>query len=522
MKTLKEFLRQNQILLMTWLTGIILVLQVMNLHTYVVQGTDHLSVVASNDDDAGTVLAKTVKTRWWKDNGWVLYGPAFFRLNHTVHYFWQRTAVPHEEDSLETWQRTAHHAVLTLSLLSIVAAALIIACHLLTLWWQRFLCTFGLVAAFTSIPTFAEFVLRAHPDMMFVLVCVAATALTVRMLMHPAEKLWFWLSAVLWGISVSVKMTISLCVPGFVLLFVPPFTKANFKRGFRYLGIMLLAYFLVGFPQTIVLDRPFKSIAKMNSISVPPTLASVTHWLELYFHHLWPVLFVVALAALDFDRRRWEAKRAVLWRVWAFALTPFVLLLGKNLLVIADHYTVGFVGIMALTVAMFFPFPRLFKKDEYSFLRGALFFSVILALFGSTPEAMQVALDKRLVCREPTREFHARVGELYKQGLNIWVDPYTPFVTYAPKDRVEVSWEKTWSGYARGNWQVMAFNRNFVSNFVAPGGPSDYTKADIPAWPAVREFYMPFAQGEEAKTPEGHVFKKVYQNSCGHEIWLKQ
>jgi len=521
-KTLKEFWREHKILLLTWLCGLILLLQVMNLHSYVVMTTDHQSIVQSNDDDAGYNVGKAIKTRWWKDNGWVLYGPFYFRINHTIHYFWGRTADPAYKLDQEVWERTAHHSILTVSLLSVVAWSLIIASFLLVPWWQRFLCAFGLTAAFTSIPAYAEFILRAHPDMLFTLFCVGGLALTIKMFQKPAEKLWFWLSATIWGFSVSVKMTVGLCAPGFLFLFVPAFNKANLRRGLKYLGIMLVAYFLIGFPQTIVLDRPFRAIAKLSSISAPVTLASIQTWLSLFFHHLWPPLAVIGLAAIDFERRKWTLPKGAQWRIWLFVLLPFALMLGKNMMVPFNHYTVAFVAMLVLVVATLLPLPQLIKRDEYPVLRGALFFTMILVIFGSTPQAMQTALTKRLECRDQARDVYLRIQEFYNQGLNIWLDPYVPFLTYAPKDRLEVSWEKTWSGYERGNWQVMVFNENQIGNYTAPGGPSAYTRADIPGWEKVREFYLAFRPHDEAKTPQGHMFKKVFKNSCGHEIWLRQ
>src|SRR5262245_802928 len=150
MKTLIGYWHEHQNIFLAWVAGLILLLQILNLHSYIVQTVDHQAIVAVNDDDASWNIAKTVKTRWWKDNGWVLYGPGYFRLNHTIQYLWGRTADPRNEGDQEIWERTAHHAILTVSLLSVLGIALIIACHLLMPWWQRFLFSFGFVAAFFS------------------------------------------------------------------------------------------------------------------------------------------------------------------------------------------------------------------------------------------------------------------------------------------------------------------------------------------------------------------------------------
>ncbi len=524
MKLLIKYWRANQPLLLAWISGFILVLQVMNLHSYVVQTVDHQAMVSVNDDDAAWNVAKTIKTRWWKDNGWALYGPGYFRLNHSVHYLWGRTADPRNEGANENWERTAHHAVMTTALLSVVGIALLIACHLLVPWWQRFLFAFGFIGAFTSVPAYSEFILRAHPDMLFAFLTVAALAFTIRMFIQPQEKLWFLLSACLWGFSIAAKLTTALCAPGFLLLFVPPFNRNNFKRGLKYLGVMLLAYFIIGFPQTIVLNRPVKMILEIGGLSTPVTWASVNSWIKLFAQQGLPFFGLMWLACIDFTTRKWTLPKGARWRIWAFVALPFLILLTKNMMVPAAHYTVAFISMLCLAMAMFWrpPLAQYFtRKDEYPILRGILFFALVLAAFGSTPKVMQAELNKRVECRPEARDLYSRVKDLYIQGRNIWVDPYIPTITDAPNSRVEVSWEKTWSGYARGNWTVLALSREFMGKYIG-ADIDDYTKTDTKGWAGMREFYLAFANGDEAKTPEGHIFKRVYQNSCKQELWLRQ
>jgi hypothetical protein len=522
MKALRNYLSLHREVLLAWVFGIMFALQIMNLHSYAVRTVDHQGIIAVNDDDAAWNVRKTIKTRWWKDNGWALYGPAYFRLNHTIHYFWGRTADGDLESAHENWEKTAHHAILTTSLLSLAALALLIACQVLLPWWQRFLFSFGLLAALTSIPTYGEFLLRAHPDHLCALVFAAAMLFTIRMLQEPKEPVWFWLAASLWGISVGVKMTLGLCVPGLVLLFVPPFTKNNFIRGAKFAGAMFLAYFIVGFPQTIVLERPIKMMMKMGSLSQPATLESITNWLTLYAAQLGPIFGVMLLAVVDFKWRRWTLPKGQLWRVWVFALLPFVILATQNPLIPSEHYTIPYIAVLLMVLALFWPLKWLafFASDKLPVLRATLFIAVILAAFGGTPVGLQAQLDKRLECRVQARDAYARLKELYAQGHNIWVDPYIPYPTNAPESRVALVWEKSWEGYTGGNWTVMALNRGNISRFTADNVDA-YTKADIKGWEKAREFYQAFIQGEEAKNPQGQIFRKIYQNSCNHEIWLR-
>lgn len=518
---MRKFLKERQVLLLTWFTGLVLLLQVLNLHSYVVRGVDHQAIVAANDDDAAWNIAKTVKTRWWKDNGWVLYGPFYFRINHSIQYLWGRTADPARVSDHEIWEGTAHHAVMTTSLLALVGVSLLVGSAFLPLWWMRFLFAFGLNSAFLSNPSWAEMVTRAHPDHLFAFVLVAALWLTAMMFARPSEDVWRRFSACVWGFSVSVKMTLTLCAPGFLLLFVPPWReRQRWLAGVRYLGWMLLGYFLIGFPQTIVLDRPFRDLAMMNGLNVAPTAVSVRHWFELYFQQLWGPLLVLFLAALCFSRREAWNLRDGWWRLTAFAGLPFLILLTRNMLQPWDHYPIPFIAMLLLVLGFWLTRLR-FSFERWQCVRAGGFFAVVLAVWGSTPGTMQIELEKRLHCREEARVVYQQLLKFYDSGERVWVDPYVPYLTTADKQRMEMSWEKTWSGFASGQWTVLALNTAFRHKFSDGDEPSKYTQADNPAWKEIREFYLAFQNDQSAQTPAG-VFKRVYVNSCGHEIWRKE
>lgn len=521
MQELKKFVRENQILLLTWVTGLLLTIQVINMHTYVALNVEHQSVIAARDDDASWNVAKAVKTRWWKDNGWVLYGPAYFRLAHTMQYFWGRTAAPAIDRPNEVWERTAHHAIMTISLLSLVGTALLIATVLVGLWWQRFLLAMGFLSVFLSVDSWTEFLLRAHPDHLFTLVVIAALALTLKMFQRPTEKIWFLLSAILWGVSVSVKMTLSVAAPGFFLLFIPPFSKENFRRGLKYLGVMLAAYFLIGFPQSIVLGRVYRSLAEIGGLSTSPNWDSLAVWFAAYGEQLWRPAVILILAWICFDLRKNTLHKISYLRVKAFVLLPFLVLLSKNMLVPSAHYVIPFAGMLVFFLAFNFGHLPQPWVGKYPLLRASAFLALILIIFGSTPQKLQAQLQVRMSCGDEARQVYKEVVKLYDAGENIWVDPYVPYITKVPKDRVDMTWDKNWEGYAKNNWTVFALQKGFRAKYTG-AEVSEYTQKDTPGWRGSREFYLALGEGDSMTTPQGHTFKRIYQDQCGHELWQRQ
>ncbi len=521
--SLREFVRERRIWFLTWATGLVLLLQVFNFHSYVAQAVEHQAVVAATDDDASWNIEKTVKTRWWKDNGWVLYGPLYFRLNHSIQYLWQRTANPAPVGESEAWERTAHHSILTVSLLSLTALSLLIATALLRDWWTRFLFAFALNAAFVSNPNRAEFLVRAHPDHLLALFTVSSFFLTVLMFMEP-KAIWRRLSACMWGFTVAVKMTVVICTPGFVLLFIPPFKKENWKNGLKYLGIMVLTYFLIGFPQTIVLDRPYRDLRMMNNITHRATLETLTHFFEVIWSQMWGPIAVIALACVFLGGKRiWPKLERHVWiRLTLFVIFPLLMLMKNKMLVPSDHYPIPFVGMIILLVAFAATKIPAICVDRHNWVRAAAFFAISLAIWGSTPETLQAALVKNLGCRTESRETYQTIIKFYEAGEKIWVDPYVPYFGRAEKSRLALSWEKTWKEQDREHFTVIGISDGYRKRYVASEIPDSYTTTEHPNWREVQEFYREFLNGDKATSPSGEVFKRVYANSCGHEVWKKE
>jgi hypothetical protein len=521
---MKSFFLEKRVFLLTWTAGVLLLLQVMNLHSYVASAVDHQAVVAATDDDASWNIAKTVQTRWWKDNGWALYGPFYFRVNHSIQYFWERTANPAEVGPTEAWERTAHHSILTVSLLSVCGLSLLIAAALFEAWWTRFLFAIAMNAAFLSNPQRAEFLLRAHPDHLFALVMAGAFFLTALMFFRPGEAIWRKLSASLWGVSVAVKMTTALCAPGFLLLFVPPFRrKENWLNGLRYLGVMFLGYFLVGFPQTIVLGRPIRDLAIQGGLSTPATWDSVTHRLDVYWAQFWGPALVILLAVLILGpRRSWPALGRAWWRLAAFATLPFLILLRNKILVPSDHYTIPFEAMLILLLAFAATKMKWSLGAGREWLRAGAFFAAAMAIWGSTPQALQTALVKNLNCRDQAREAYTEILKLYDAGEKIWVDPYVPYFFAGEKSRIDLSWDKTWKDWDSTGWTVNAMSAQYRDRYITGDEPDAYSQKEHPNWRDLREFYSAFKDGDTAKSPSGKTFKRIYKNTCGQEIWRQQ
>lgn len=516
MRDIVQWIRRNKAQWTFGLIAFMAVLQFANYVSYASLNVDHQSIIAARDDDASWGIAKTVKTRWWKDNGWAHYGPSYFRIAHSVQYFLGHTADFGDEQPHEQWERVAHISILLVSLLSLYASMFLIASLLTSSWLHRTALTMCLVALMFANETWSLMYLRAHPDYVFTLYCALAFAVTAAWLKDRENRLLFAGSAVLWGIAAAAKLTLVLLGPAFLLLFFPPLTKARGRELCKFLGLMFLGYMVIGFPQSIVLDRPIRFLLTQDGLSQPSDFATLLGWFSVLGAQLWrPALALLAVfyffpeSALHLSLSRGE-----ILRLLALIVFPLAMMFRHKILVPADHYFMPFVTMALVLLVLILPKRRLGHRLWTAFIPLVLMWVTV----GTTPAALQTNLTSLLQCRREDRALYRKIFELGKDGKKIWFDPYVPYDSSRP-DTQNVSWVKSWKEADEKNYSIFAFNTSFTKRFTEGDQPDFYTQKDIPEWAIDREFYKTFVGKNEVTSPSGRIFKKIFSDSCHHEIW---
>jgi hypothetical protein len=495
-----------------------LLLQFSNLVSFISLNVGHQSTIASVDDDAGWNIKKALQTRWWKDNGWANYGPIFFRTTHTMQYFFGKTANPIEGQDKETWERTAHFSLLLLGLISLYGCVFLLTTLLTASWPHRLILTIFLVSLSLMDPTWSIYMLRAHPDHMLMLTCALAFYCTLRWIADRGDEKFFFGSALLWGVAFGIKLTVILVYPALLFLFVPPFTKAQFKQALRYGGYVFLGYFIPGFPQTIVFDRPFKFLFRQDEFSQLGNMDSIFHWLSIWLHQSWKLVaaIVVLTLLLPPAKRVYKLNKSDLFRLCLLFLIPLCLILKRNISVKSDHYLMPFVFMFLLAIAALFSrLPRPAWSSSPWSLAAILF--AMFATSGTTPAMMNEQLVSQLKCRSENEALYQKFKKWMTEE-KIWADPYVPVDMMSD---VQVDWQKTWKEVAAKNYSLLAFNRDYFQRYVGDE-VSAYTKIDMPEWAAIREFYLSFVGKDEVTSPNGKVFRKIFNDNCGHEVWRMQ
>jgi hypothetical protein len=205
-----------------------------------------------------------------------------------------------------------------------------------------------------------------------------------------------------------------------------------------------------------------------------------------------------------------------------FCPLQFAFLLRKNMTVPMTHYPIPVVTLIFGLMALGFQRVKWSAFERVPYLARVLVFGAVVWFgWGFTPTTLNAQLDHWQRCRKESSETLTHMKKLLADGHNIWVDPYVPYDTQAPKTRQHIEWKKGWQGAKERGITAVAIQRPYAEQFLGEGQPNAFVLGSIPEWPGVREFYTPFAKGEVAETPLG-TFKVVYSNSCGHQLWAKE
>ncbi|MGE0527060.1 MAG: hypothetical protein AB7G93_07275 [Bdellovibrionales bacterium] len=520
MQELKAYARAH---MRTWIQVALALLLLFQFAGFVSVFSAHIdprSLLAARDADGSHIVGTAERTRWYKDNGETAYGAFFYRLVHTYSSLAGREfALP--SSKVENRERAHHLAVMTLSLVSVFAISFLLASLVFRRLELRLALTAMLTALFLSNETWATFVYRAHPDILFGVAILGAFLLTAQGLRRPQEKIWFYLSALAWGASGMVKLTFVLFLPALLFLWVPPFTKENFKRALHYYLWMLPSYLVLGFPQSFNFPRSIRFLLYQSQFSLPATMESATTWARLLVHQmLWPLLLLLVLRRVSDHPVTLQGR----WRLLAVILFPLAVIFKQNSEYRSDYYLIP---VVASLLAWFALQPRVnladaFPKVPVTNMATAIAFLVVWLSVGLVPSKMEAELTPTLTCRDDATRVYLTLHEEIERGRVFVTDPYVPFDRTRTDKKARSSWENTWARVKEVGADGVVIYWPHASGYIQPGEPSHGRQVDSPNWRDMRTFYLSFQGQEETQDPDGTRWTKQFSSNCGWEIWLKE
>ncbi len=508
---------------------IILGLQFVQVSRVLQEASSHLSLVSAFDDDARMVLDKTLKTRWYKDNGVAGYGPVYFRWAHSLASITSGHPVTTTETASQAVERNAHFVLLFVSLVSVFGLALLLSVLLTTQWNLRLVISISLLSAFLANPTWALFTVRAHPDHFFALLVTVASFLTLFSLRQQENASLFKGSAAAWGLVTGTKLSVVFHLPALLLMWIPPLNKQNLKTAGRYAMWAFIGYFIVCFPQSLKVVRPIQFLLSQSAYSTTPDLHSVLEWLWLYFDQAWrPTLIVVAswlciqLAASPQPRFKIALDR----RFFILLFLPFALLLTRQVISSHDHYIFPFVGTFLLAVVLMLghiKLPQLkLKMIHYIWLVLPL---IGLCTWGLVPNSLAQAKIQMSACRPEGIQLENDLREMIQAADKVHVDPYIPLnPTEYAEGQVQVGWKMTWGLALERKYNILVLNSKYYKRYANSNEDNiRYIQNYNPNWKETAAFYVGFVDKEKVTDTQGQSWKLIKNvPDCHWQVWRRQ
>ncbi len=520
MQDLKVFFRENGQKILTGFLGLLLIFQFSGFVSAFSSHIDPRSILSSRDADAAHVVGTAYKTRWYKDNGESGYGAFFYRVAHTFSFFTGRTFAD-KASPYENGERATHLVLMVLNLLCVYGIALMLASLLTSSWPARLGITLPLTALFLRNSTWAEFVYRAHPDMLFGLVVLAAFVTSSKALNAP-QSVWFKIAALLWGAAGMVKLTFVIFLPVIWLMWMPPFTRQNARTAFEFYLWMLPSYLLLGFPQSFNFPRSIRFLLDQSKFGLAPTAQSFETWVNhLTSQLLFPLLAIFLLALVS----PLVSARVGRFRMLAIAALPLIIIFRQNTEYQMSYYLIPIVAINLAWAALYGRGMLTRFLPARAFSRVVIYFAALVFLtIGFVPASIEAGLTPTLGCRSEAAQISQAVRSYVEQGRVVALDPYIAFDRHQAGKKASSNWANNWARLNEIEATAFALSRNYAAGFTQADEPRHGTKVDVPNWPESKAFYLTFAEGKtETTDPSGRRWTRTLATEkCGWEIWTRE
>ena len=246
--------------------------QNLELAYYASQSADSRAVIKAIDDDAANAIDVAQRSRWVTDNGFMSYGPLYFRLSSTLTSFLSPILEPGELTPEEGRTKTEHLGLMLTSEVALATLAFFLAYLITQQLWLTFILATAFEWAFLRSPSWRYLFVKAHPDMVLALVVAIAATLTLRLWRAPRNDHLLRGTAWAWGAAFATKFSVLMTMPFvFVPLLITQAPRERVRRALTFFTHILIAYFVIGFPQNFNLPRTLRFLKSQAEYSLPET-----------------------------------------------------------------------------------------------------------------------------------------------------------------------------------------------------------------------------------------------------------
>jgi hypothetical protein len=488
--------------------------------------SDNQGMTLAGNDDAGTAIAVAIKTKWWNDNTWRPYGPLYYRIVHTIAKIVNIPDIK-DYDSEELNEYNHHYILLLVSLISIYVIAFLLASLITKDSILKGVYTLLITSSLLASKHFASLLFIAHPDFLFCAFMLYGFICLFNQINNPNDKKYYYLTAIVWGLAASTKMSIILFLPSTLFIFHKAPVKKYIQNLIHFYGLMLITYFLIGFPQNFIFWKVLKFLNYMRAYSKPIDMPFFLGWLNLIYDQFQvAVIFVSGLCLLPLrGDRKYNLRKSLTFLL--ICIIPFILLISRKMTHAYSLYPIPF-GIVLLSAIIIF-LKAIISKLNFEINNKTWMITLIFALIctigkftiGFIPSSIASEYLALRGCLKERSASYKIISDHLKKGEKVIIDPYMPYSaskghlvsrSYTAKTLSEITSEVKLIGFS-----------GYGGRFTSKDEPSEYVKTYVREYNAdmekIKEYYNLFKDKELVTGPQGRTWKKIYSDNCSQELW---
>ena len=503
--------------------------------TYMVSGLqknrDIHGIILATDLDAASCIAAAVDARWYNFHNTYGYGVLSFRLANSIENFiLNSTSV--DQNEIEKREERIHFSLTLISLISLFGMSAIIAHFIANDLKFKLLSMLLLNSAFFNTYMWVNYIFRVHPDL---LLSFFASLFLVFLYKYKYQKreVYLYLAAFVGAAGLSSKLSFILFLPGLVLLEIPPFRKERILRLINLYFIIIVSYFIIGFPQNFRIDQNVSFMLTASDWHHPPTWDSFNKWWLLLFGQSWIPLLMIIILYLFYSKNKVndEKRNKYLFvRLWAVAFFPFIFLLIRNVVSSHGHYILPSVSILLTATAISLPsmrfiwIVRLRKWLSMSSIQNVsliCLIGIVELTIGIIPDNIENVLRGVTQGREAARQSYRVVNQHADSGKKILVEAYTPFDHNHPNIRYYGLLSISLKRFQEFNPDIIVLNGNHLSRIMEGDKPNEYLIVGRENFQDLRDFYSIFYKKTYATDSLGQEWRITYTDGNQVQIWVK-
>jgi hypothetical protein len=512
------------------LVVLLLFMQMSYMVSAIHENQDNHGIIYSIDADAGDNIYHTLRTGLFS-GGYLNHGVLYQRIAHYL--AWLSPVFTSYDTDDEKTEKKTHFSLVVISLFSMYCISFLLASIVCDETLYKLVGTLLMSAAILSEGMWANYVLRVHPDLLLSFLSALFLFLIYKSGMKSNSK-YYYLACLVAGACLSTKPIFFLFLPGLIFIEIPPVNIGGIKKLIRLYLLIAISYFVLAIPFTLRVFTLIKSLMGVRSgMSTAPTWESLIQWWNILIVQGWKPLVILIILSLVSGKNLSEDHQRDKYfylRLWAVAFIPFILLIFHNSEFGHGHWTLPFVSILLLAVAVSLLSLRLglvvrirswFSRDLARLVTVILLIFGVEVTLGIIPNKVDQVLNRQIRGREEVRTTYQVINSYADNGNKVLVEAYVPFRHGHEKIIHGGHLTVTLDNFKNYDPDVVTVNAYQMPHIMEGEKPSDYMIIGRENYQEIRQYYGLFYNKRKTVDPWGRKWVKTYQDSMGVQIWQK-